>query len=356
MTGDRGVGALRVAAHGAAAGEGQVLGGQAQERGAVAAPKRAQRGRQVAVERGVVGGVAHHLPQRGAVDLDALERAVGVAGCALDRPGLKSKRPAAQLGEHVLAAAGRAAADLGPGVAQSDRFLAPPRVEAVDREGRVEHDGSHPVRVAHREGLREVGPVRVAVDVRHLDTELVQHGCQIVGGGSRPVGVRATPQAPRAAADLARVDALARLKARAVDRARAPGPAVVHHDQVPARMEAAEHEPVQARRLDRGVAGPALDRDHGLQRRPRAVRSREHPEVDPQPAAAATGGTAEQRHENRAAPRRPIVLAAVEARHRGPRRRCGREAKSQDRQHGPEAHSDREPTGAGRMFRCGCFG
>ena len=53
----------------------------------------------------------------------------------------------------------------------------------------------------------------------HGDAELVEHGGEVVGGGAGPVGVGGRPEALGAAADLARVVALAGLQPRAVDRA-----------------------------------------------------------------------------------------------------------------------------------------
>ena len=136
VAGHRGVGRLRVALHGAAAGEGQILGGDAHEWLGVAALVGAQCGQEVAVDRVVERAVAGDLTQGRAVKANAMAAAVRVTAGGHERLALELRGPAAQFGQHVDVTAHRAPAQLGPGIAQARRLLPDPRIEALDTETR----------------------------------------------------------------------------------------------------------------------------------------------------------------------------------------------------------------------------
>ena len=343
VAGDRGVGALRVARRRPGGGRREVLGREPQQRRRVARLVGAAGGEHVAVDHVAVAGVVDDLRERGAAEPDAAPGAVRVAPAAEERAPLEAEREPAQVSERVGGgAAGRAGADRGPGAPDRVGRRPAPRVEAVDGERGVEHDRAHAGRMADGERLREVRAVGVAVDAHDRHAELVEHRGEVVRGGARPVGVRCRAELPRAAADVARVVALAGLQAPAVDRARAAGAAVVDQDQVVPARERPEHEAVVGAGVDRAVARAALGGDDRHDRRTRPVRARVHavPHRDPGPVRVGPM----QRHADRAAPGRAIPGAR--RRPRGGRRRgeqrdgdgCGGEAPAR-------AHEARHPIG-----------
>ncbi len=237
-----------------------------------------------------------------------------------------------------------------PGRAQVGRFVSLPGVESTQRKRPVQHDRTRLYRVAHRKRLGEVGAVGIAVDVDLGHMQDVQDVLQIVGRGTRAVGVGRHPQVPGACAGGAGEIADVLLQPGTVDRARESGAAVVHQDQVVTTVQRSQHVQVGRRRPGGRDPRAALVGHHRLQRWQRVIGVPVHPEVHRQ-RSAERGRLAVERHLDRAAQHLAAPRALLDHGAAVGERRPGAEAhaRSHDRkastQTHPEPHSPTIPGG-----------
>ena len=292
---------------------GDGLGREPEQRLRVAGPRRPGGGEDVAPDALVVEPRHQHLDERVLVDPHMCGRAVAVGRGADDRV-LPDLRDQPLHGPHRVGAPGRAprpaAARQPQRAPRAGGEVGQRRVGAGQLIGAVEHERAQLPRIPEREGLRRVRPVRVPVEVDAADAERTQHGGQILHRLRGVIGVARRPELSSAAGGAGDVAEDVVPERRAVERIRPAGAAQVDQQQIaPGRERPPELDPCRTvgRRREPGAA---LDREHGRDRWPRAVRSRPALEVDPDRAAV------RQRPRERD-PHEPADVVCASARARG---------------------------------------
>ncbi len=150
-------------------------------------------------------------------------------------------------------------------------------VRTIQGIGAIQHHRAQQRGVPQREGLREVGPVGVAVQVDRARAQGLEHRREVVPGQRRAVQRGGRPEEAAAGADVRLGQCI--LQWLAVDGPRAPGAAVVHDHHVARGAQRLEQAEVFLARLGGREARAALGRDQGARRRGRPG-AREILEVD----------------------------------------------------------------------------
>ena len=272
---------------------------QPQQRRAVTGLERAQRARQVAVDREAPVRGLHDRRERRRADSDRDQLAVGVAAAAADRVDADAVNHAGERRARILDAARVALAHEREPAPGRLGEVAERRVRAGQRIGAVEHQRAQPVGVADRERLADVCAVGVAVEVDLVDLQRVEHGGEVVDHRVRSVEVALAPDLLCAAAGTVDVVDDRAAERRAVERVGEPRAALVDQQQVAPRHQRPQQLDVVRAAVGRGVARAALDGDHRPQRGPRAVAPPVALVLDPELLPAGLGAI--QRNGHRAA-------------------------------------------------------